>query len=108
MSGFNVDLGALDQASQAVARTMYDMRTCAVEDIAGDAPQYGHDGLYEAFEHFCGRWQYGMELLVADGDTIVRALNLSMDAYLDADQSAEQSMRTAGTGADPAVEVADG
>lgn len=106
--GFDVKLGALDQAAQAISQTMRDMESCAVEDIEGRAHQYGHNGLHDAFEHFCDRWQYGVEVLIEDGDKIVRALNASMDAYIDADGAAEQSMLSVGTGADPAVDVADG
>ncbi|MGH3965175.1 MAG: hypothetical protein ACRDTH_11600 [Pseudonocardiaceae bacterium] len=108
MHGFDVKLLALDQAAQAVSQTMRDMETCAVEDIHGEAGQYGHDGLHEAFQHFCDRWQYGVEFLIEDGDKIARGLNASMDAYINADGTAEQSMRSVGAGADPAVDVADG
>ncbi|MGH3973076.1 MAG: hypothetical protein ACRDS9_07100 [Pseudonocardiaceae bacterium] len=107
-NGFDVQLAALDQAAQAISQTMRDMESCAVEDIAGDAGQYGHDGLHDAFEHFCDRWQYGVEVLIEDGDKIVRALNASMDTYINTDGAVEQSMRSVGTGADPAVDVADG
>ncbi|MBC6447147.1 hypothetical protein [Actinokineospora xionganensis] len=108
MTGFNVDLAALDQAGQAISQTMHDMKTCSVDRIDGGSGQYGHDGLHEAFEHFCDRWQYGVEVLIEDGDKIAKALNASLDAYIDVDQSAEQSMRATGSGADPAAEVADG
>lgn len=106
--GFDVQLVALDQAAQAVSQTMRDMESCAVEDIDGGADQYGHDGLHDAFEHFCDRWQYGVEVLIEDGDKIAKALNASMDAYINADSTVEQSMRSIGTGADAAVDVADG
>lgn len=107
-SGFDVDLAALDQAAQAISQTMHDMKTCNVDDIVGEPGQYGHDGLHEAFDHFCGRWQYGVEVLIEDGDKIVRALNASMDAYMGTDAAVEQSMRAIGSGNDPAVDVADG
>jgi hypothetical protein len=87
---------------------MRDMQTIAVEDISGDAGQYGHDGLHEAFEHFCERWQYGVDVLIEDGGKVVTALNASMDSYIDADSTAAESMRMTGAGADPAVEMADG
>ncbi len=106
--GFQVDLTALDQAAVGISRTLRDMQTIAVEDISGDSGQYGHDGLHEAFEHFCQRWQYGVEVLIEDGGKIVTALNACLDAYIDSDSTAAESMRTAGSGADPAVEVADG
>jgi hypothetical protein len=108
VTGFDVDLAALDRAAYGVARIMRDMESCAVDDIDGGAAQYGHDGLHSAFEHFCDRWQYGVEVLVEDGATIVRALNASMDVYLETDRTAEHSMRSAGSGADPAREPADG
>lgn len=108
MTGFDVQLAALGQAAQAISQTMQDMKSCEVEDIAGPAGQYGHDGLYDAFEHFCDRWQYGVEVLVEDGDKIAAALTKSKDTYLTADRTAVQSIRAVGTGADPAADVADG
>jgi len=106
--GFNVDLAALDQAAYGISRIMQDMRSCAVEDIDGGAAQYGHDELHSAFEYFCDRWQYGVEVLIEDGHKIVTALNASMDAYIATDRTAEQTFRSTGTGADPAKDVADG
>ncbi|MGH3862495.1 hypothetical protein [Actinokineospora sp.] len=44
MTGFNVDLAALDQAGQAISQTMHDMKTRAVDRIDGGSGQYGHDG----------------------------------------------------------------
>lgn len=79
-----------------------------MEDIVGPAEQYGHGGPHDAFEHFCDRWQYGVEVLIEDGDKIATALTASRDTYVNADGAAVQSMRSVGTGADPALDVADG
>jgi hypothetical protein len=106
--GFDVDLTALDQAGQAISQTMHDMKTCEVDDIVGATHLYGHDGLRGAFDHFCDRWQYGVEVLLEDGGKIARALNASMDGYIENDSTVEQTFRAAGVGDDPAREVADG
>lgn len=100
MTGFDVQLAALDQAAQAISQTMQDMKSCEVEDIVGPANQYGHDGLHDAFEHFCDRWQYGVKVLVEDGDQVAAALTESKDTYVNADRAAVQSIQSAGTGLD--------
>jgi hypothetical protein len=106
--GFNANLEALDAAATSISQTMRDAETIDVEDISGDAPQYGHDGLHASFDHFCSRWQYGVEMLIEDGASIVQAINEAVDTYIKADSSAERSLHTAGSGADPAVEAVDG
>lgn len=106
--GFNVDLQALDRAAEAIAQTMHDMQSREVGDICGDEQQYGHSGLHAAFEHFCSRWQYGVEVLIEDGDTMTQVLNKVVDTYVAADQSSAQSLRSMGQCSDPAAEVADG
>lgn len=106
--GFDVDLVALDQAAQAISQTMHDMKTYAVDDIVGASVMYGHGGLHDAFDHFCDRWQYGVEVLVEDAGKIAKALNASIDAYVDVDSAAEQTMHVIGSGTDPAVDAADG
>ncbi|WP_258342229.1 hypothetical protein [Saccharopolyspora gregorii] len=106
--GFDVDLQVLDSAGEAVAQTMHDMQSCKVEDICGDEQQYGHAGLHDAFEHFCDRWQHGVEVLIEDGDTITQVLNKVVDTYVEADAASEESMRAVGRGEDPAAGVADG
>lgn len=84
------------------------MQSFSVEDIDGGKDQCGHGGLHMALAHFCDRWQYGVEVLIEDGGTIVTALNASMDAYLATDTAAAESMRSVGSGTDPASEVAGG
>ncbi|PRX49005.1 hypothetical protein B0I33_10337 [Prauserella shujinwangii] len=91
MSGrFEVELDVLDGAATAVSQTMHDMETCKIESICGPAEMYGHDGVHEAFEHFCGRWQQGVELLIEDGATIAGALNRAVEGYGDFEGEAEQ------------------
>lgn len=106
--GFDVDLEVLDGAATAISRTMRDMEQCEVEDIVGPEEEYGHAVLHEAFEHFSDRWQDGVDLLIEDGDTIVRALNRAVDVYLEVDRSAERTFKAHGDGADPAVGAVDG
>lgn len=106
--GFDVDLGVLDGAATAISRTMRDMEQCEVEDIVGPEEEYGHEGLRAAFEHFCDRWQDGVDILIEDGDTIVQALNRAVDVYLEVDRAAERTLKTHGDGADPTVGAIDG
>jgi hypothetical protein len=106
--GFNSDLATLDMAATSISQTMRDMATIDVDDIPGDSSQYGHEGLHASFEHFCSRWQYGVEVLVEDGASIVQAINAAVDTYIEADRSAESSLHAAGSGADPAVDAIDG
>jgi hypothetical protein len=47
-------------------------------------------------------------MLIEDGASIVQAINEAVDTYIKADSSAERSLHTAGSGADPAVEAVDG
>lgn len=107
-SGFNADLETLDLAATSIAQTMRDMEVIDLEDISGDAPQYGHEGLHASLEHFCSRWQYGVEVLVEDGASIVQAINAAVQTYIEADSSAERSLHSAGSGTDPAVDAVDG
>lgn len=106
--GFNADPHTLDVAATSISQTMRDMATIDVDDIPGDSPQYGHEGLHASLEHFCSRWQYGVEVLIEDGASIVQAINGAVNTYIEADSSAESSLRAAGSGADPAVDAVDG
>lgn len=106
--GFEVDLQVLDSAAEAVAQTMHAMQSCTVEDLCGDAPQYGHADLHAAFQHFCDRWQYGVEMLIEDGTTLTQVLNKVVETYVQADHDGERTMHASGSGVDPAAEQADG
>lgn len=106
--GFDVDLEVLDGAATTISRTMRDMEQCEVEDIVGPEEEYGHEGLHEAFEHFCDRWQTAVELLIEDGDSISSALNRSVDAYIEVDSSAARTFKAHGDGVDPAEGAIDG
>lgn len=106
--GFEVDLDVLDGAATSISRTMRDMEQCEVEYIVGPEEEYGHAGLREAFEHFCDRWQDGVEMLLEDGETIAQVLNRAVDVYMDVDDTAERTFKAHGDGADPAVGAVDG
>lgn len=106
--GYRVDIEVLDLAGEAIAQTMHDMESCEVQGICGEQAQYGHAGLHEAFGHFCERWQEGVEMLIEDGDTIVRVLNRAAQAYLQADHDSIRTLESAGAGLDPAAGAIDG
>ncbi|PXY21179.1 hypothetical protein [Prauserella muralis] len=94
--GFEVEVDVLDGAATAVSQTMRDMETCKIESICGPREMYGHDRLHEAFEHFCGRWQEGVELLLEDGGAIAGTLTRAVDAYTEFEGEAEQAFRDPG------------
>lgn len=104
--GFEVELDVLKGAADAVSQTMRDMQSCQVDDICGPPEEYGHDGLHAAFEHFCGRWQEGVEILLEDGAAISEALRGALRSYSEMEQAAEDTLR--GRGPDPAAESVDG
>ncbi|WP_243793886.1 hypothetical protein [Saccharopolyspora gloriosae] len=106
--GFQVDLTALDQTGQAISQTIEDMGSKPLGDIDGPSGDYGHAGVHASFKHFCDRWEKALNTLIDDGDTLVQALNASMDSYVEADHAAVQSMRSVGAGSDPAQDAADG
>ena len=74
MTGFTVHVDELRAAARGVGQTVRDMGSCKIEDIAGEEEQYGHAGVHQGFEHFCARWQEGVEILLEDGAAIAEAL----------------------------------
>lgn len=104
--GFKVDLDVLDDAANAVSQTMRDMESCQVSDICGPPEEYGHDELRAAFDHFCARWQQGVEILLEDGESISEALRRAAQSYREIDRDTEDTLR--GLGTDPAAGTVDG
>lgn len=75
------------------------MESCDVKAICGEQAQYGQAGIHEAFEYFYQRWQYGVEVLIEDGEEITEALGAAIDTYAAAEDAAAQSFTPGGGGA---------
>jgi uncharacterized protein YjbI with pentapeptide repeats len=60
-AGFQVDLGALVQASEGVNGVMSDLQNNKVSDIGGSAADFGDGDLAATVSDFCGRWEIGVE-----------------------------------------------
>jgi hypothetical protein len=104
--GFEVDLGALVQASEGVNGAMSDLQNNKVSDIGGSAADYGDDDLAGTVSDFCGRWEIGVEHLVNDAKQVANRLSLSAAVYAKAEKTV--IARIAGvlgsrSGSDPAA-----
>jgi hypothetical protein len=104
--GFQVDLGALEDAAAGVNTTLVDMKGHAVRDLAGAPDDYGHADLAGVAADFCTRWDLGVENLARDGQQVATRLSYSVAAYLRVDAAATGLLdgmlqRTAGE--DPGV-----
>jgi hypothetical protein len=91
-----VHVDALLAAARGVGQTVRDMESFQIEDIAGEEEQYGHAGVHEGFEHFCARWQEGVEILIEDGLAIADVLTVSASQYGAADQTGADTITAAG------------
>jgi hypothetical protein len=105
--GFQVDLGALEDAADGINTTLNQLRAVKVDQLDGDESAYGHDHLADAIADFCDRWEVGVEHLATDGQEVALRLSHSVQAYLQADTAAKGRMdgiygRTSGP--DPAAD----
>ncbi len=96
MTGFTVHVDELRAAARGAGQTVRDMESCKIEDIAGEEDQYGHAGVHQGFEHFCARWQEGVEILLNDGAVIAEALTMAASQYGAADQTSTDTINAAG------------
>ncbi|SFB64949.1 hypothetical protein SAMN05216266_1514 [Amycolatopsis marina] len=87
--GFDVDVDALRGAASGIGKTLHDREVCEIRGVCGDAEQYGSDAVHGAFADFCGRWQYGVEVLLDDAEGIRDALGRAASAY----QATDEGMR---------------
>ena len=90
--GFAVDLGALKSAAEGVTDTLDKMATKKVSDIDAPKEAFGHDGLGEAVEDFCDRWEIGVEHLMKDASEVVDRLNWSVTQYQQIESTVQQSL----------------
>lgn len=85
MTGFKVDLGALEIAAQGVNNTLDQLAARKVNDIGGNQADYGNDDLASTVADFCDRWEIGVENLAKDGQEIADRLSKSVAGYLTVD-----------------------
>jgi len=79
--GFQVNIGALQEASDGVSAILLYLRYEKVSDIGGNGQGYGNDSLASAVSDFCNRWEIGVENLAKDTQEIASRLSLSAQAY---------------------------
>ena len=79
--GFQVDLGALVQASEGVNGVISDLQNNKVSDIGGPNADYGDDDLAGIVSDFCGRWEIGVEQLTNDAKQVANRLCMSVATY---------------------------
>jgi hypothetical protein len=90
--GFQVDLGALEDAAAGINTTLNQLRSAKVDQLDGDKAMYGHDQLAETIADFCDRWEIGVEHLATDGQQVALRLSQCVQAYLQSDRAAKGRM----------------
>jgi|SRR5215217_7923273 len=94
--GFYVELNALDSAANGINDTLRDMSTIKIEKICGPEEMYGSGQLRDAFEHFCDRWQEGVEILLKDSGQVTHALTEAAAIYRVLDETTADQLSGAG------------
>src|ERR1700759_483615 len=102
MGGFEVDLGALTDASEGIDGVLYDVANNKVSDINVDKSAIGHDRLASSISGFRDRWDVGVNNLAKDGHAVADRLRSNVQAY-DAAEKAITGIFS-GTGDDPAAD----
>jgi hypothetical protein len=85
VDGFQVDLGALEDAAAGINQVLNDLGSIEVTAIPGARSDFGHDAVADAVGDFCSRWQIGVQKLAADGQQVAVRLSRSVQAYLQVD-----------------------
>ena len=104
--GFQVDLGALEQAAAGVNGTLDEVGQQSVSSIPHDGSAVGHQGLADTLSDFLSRWQRGVDNLTSDGQEIAARLTANVGAYRQAEQNIHDHITQingdlTGTGTDP-------
>ncbi|WP_239117453.1 hypothetical protein [Paractinoplanes ferrugineus] len=97
-----MDVGVLEAAATAISASVSDQRGTRLDQVDGAADTYGHDGVHQALEGFCGRWNAGFDLLLDDAEAISGLLSAVARAYREADAASAGRLT-----ADPARPVVD-
>lgn len=85
--GFHVEIEVLGEVSQAMDEIARKQRDFELDDLSGEAQMYGHDGLQEAFEEFCDRYDESVRMLCDKVDDMKDGLAATSKAYREAEQS---------------------
>lgn len=106
MSGYRVDLDALEKAANGVNGTLDEISVQNVSDIPHDSSMIGHEKLASTLSDFLDRWQRGVDNLSKDGQEIATRLTANVNAYRRVEEHNHKQFHgmLQGTGADPAVE----
>ena len=72
--GFHVEIGVLDAAAAGIRQSVADQKGTALEDVDGGSATYGHEGVHNAMETFCDRWNEGLDILVKDAGAFQRGV----------------------------------
>ncbi|MDR7302619.1 hypothetical protein [Haloactinomyces albus] len=59
-----------------------------VADLCGNSGEYGHEGLFSAFEEFCSAVQIGVDVLVGNAESTGNSLAEAAQNYVDSDDKA--------------------
>jgi hypothetical protein len=93
---YTVSAARLQEVATGINNTIGELKTLGIAEAAEQGRgfdnleltglQVGHQGLQEAFDQFCQKWEWGVRSLVSDGNQLAVRLNLSAGGYHDADQ----------------------
>jgi hypothetical protein len=92
MEKMQILLAEVMGASIGIRATMDDMKTIHIDRIDGPKGDYGHDGVAEAFQSFCDRWQNGVSALLSDTDLLADALDMAVISYAQTDQDSARKL----------------
>ncbi|MER7772109.1 hypothetical protein [Kitasatospora sp. NPDC096140] len=99
--GFKVDLEALKTASSGIADTMVKLKVKKVSDLDSKKGDIGHGHLADVLEHFCTRWEIGVENLAKDAQAVSKRLDASVKAYQSIEGAIVDGMLGTSSGEDP-------
>ena len=93
MSGYQVDLAALDQAVKGINGTIEVLggmvwggrysasSAAAIEELNLDEDDCGDEALSDAMDEFCERWRWGVRHLVQEGQAMGKSLQQAAGTY---------------------------
>ncbi|MEU4693898.1 hypothetical protein [Actinoplanes sp. NPDC023714] len=101
--GFHVDIESLEQAGDGIARSVDDQEKHRLKEVCAGPEAYGDVSIHRAMQHFCDRWNDGLDLLVEDAKKVSDVLGRAAAAYRAVDNANAASLR-----GDPGTQVTDG
>jgi hypothetical protein len=100
--GFHVDIESLERASGGIARSINEQERHRLKDVCGEQAAYGDVAVHRALEHFCARWDDGLDLLIEDAKKVSDILGRAAMAYRAVDNASAATLR-----GDPGAQVTD-